>query len=95
MDSHSNEYLLAKIGFDTAENEPFQVCPLSAYRSPRSWLTTEQLMAQPDHKAAYNEYRKTGVVPTYFYSEDVYGENINEMAEDEVVVFLESTGMVA
>jgi hypothetical protein len=52
-------------------------------------------MAQPDHKAAYNEYRKTGVVPTYFYSEDVYGENINEMAGDEVVVFLESTGMVA
>lgn len=61
----------------------------------KSWLTTEQLMAQPDHKAAYNEYRKTGVVPTYFYSEDVYGENIHEMAEDEVVVFLESTGMVA
>ena len=32
---HSNEYLLAKFGFDTAVNEPFQVCPLSAYRSPR------------------------------------------------------------
>ena len=31
----SNEYLLAKFGFDTAENEPFQVCPLSAYGSPR------------------------------------------------------------
>ena len=31
----SNEYLLAKFGFDRAENEPFQVCPLSAYRSPR------------------------------------------------------------
>ena len=31
----SNEYLLAKIGVDTAENEPLQVCPLSAYRSPR------------------------------------------------------------
>ena len=29
----SNEYLLAKFGVDTAENEPFQVCPLSAYRS--------------------------------------------------------------
>ena len=26
-----NEYLIAKIGADTAENEPFQVCPLSAY----------------------------------------------------------------
>ena len=31
----SNEYLLAKFGFDTAENEPCNVCPLSAYRSPR------------------------------------------------------------
>ena len=25
----SNEYLVAKIGFDTAENEPCEVCPLS------------------------------------------------------------------
>ena len=32
---NSNEYLLAKFGFDTAENEPCKVCPLSAYRSPR------------------------------------------------------------
>ena len=31
----SNAYFLAKFGFDTAENESFQVCPLSAYRSPR------------------------------------------------------------
>ena len=31
----SNEYLLAKIGVDTAENEPCKVCPLSAYRYPR------------------------------------------------------------
>ena len=31
----SNAYLLGKFGFDAAENEPFQVCPLSAYRSPR------------------------------------------------------------
>ena len=31
----SNAYLLATFGFDTAENEPCQVCPLSAYRSPR------------------------------------------------------------
>ena len=27
----SNEYLLAKFGFDTAENEPCKVCPISAY----------------------------------------------------------------
>ena len=31
----SNEYLLAKFGFDTAEDEPCKVCPLSAYRSPK------------------------------------------------------------
>ena len=31
----SNEYLLAKFGFDIAENEPCKVCPLSAYISPR------------------------------------------------------------
>ena len=33
--ANSNEYLLAKFGFDTAENERCKVCPLSAYRSPR------------------------------------------------------------
>ena len=27
--------MLAKFGFDTAENEPCKDCPLSAYRSPR------------------------------------------------------------
>jgi len=31
----SNAYLLAKCGFDTAENQPCKVCPLSAYGSPR------------------------------------------------------------
>ena len=36
IDLNSNEYLLAKFGFDTAENEPCKVCPISAYRSPRS-----------------------------------------------------------
>ena len=40
----SNEYLLANFGFDTAENEPCEVCPLSAYRSPR-WSTTESTTA--------------------------------------------------
>ena len=38
----SNEYLLAKFGFDTEENEPCQVCPLSAYRSPRSSSDEEE-----------------------------------------------------
>ena len=31
----SKKILLAKIGVDTAENEPCKVCPLSVYRSPR------------------------------------------------------------
>jgi hypothetical protein len=61
----------------------------------KSWLTTEQLMSQPDNKEAYEIYHKTGIVPTYLYSDDIYGENINEIADDEVVSFLDSTGMVA
>ena len=32
----SDAYLFAKFGFDTAENEPCKVCPLSAYRFFRS-----------------------------------------------------------
>ena len=32
----SNEYFVAQFGFDTAENEPCKVCPLSVYRSLRS-----------------------------------------------------------
>ena len=28
-------YLLSNIVFDTAENEPCKVCPLSVYRSPK------------------------------------------------------------
>ena len=35
IDPNSKEYLLAKYGFDTAENEPCKVYPLSVYRSPR------------------------------------------------------------
>ena len=35
LNAGSNAYLLAKIGVDTAENEPCKVCPLSVYRSPR------------------------------------------------------------
>ena len=41
----SNEDLLAKFGFDTAENEPCNVCPLSAYRSPRFIMA----MRENDH----------------------------------------------
>ena len=34
-DSYSNAYLLAKFGFDTAENEPCQVCPTGRGAAPR------------------------------------------------------------
>ena len=34
-DSYSNEYLVAIIGFDTAEDESSEVCPLAVYRSRR------------------------------------------------------------
>ena len=43
----SNEYLLAKIGVDTAENEPCKVCPLSAYRSPRFETPLEEYVPDP------------------------------------------------
>ena len=36
IDPNSNEYILARIRFDTAKNEPCKVCTLSAYGSPRS-----------------------------------------------------------
>ena len=48
LDSYSNEYLLAKFGFDTAENEPFQVCPLSAYRSPRRSVAQSEVLPASD-----------------------------------------------
>ena len=51
-----NEYLLAKIGVDTAENEPCKVCPLSAYRSPRCEHYLEE---KPEL------LRKAGLLPHY------------------------------
>ena len=55
----SNEYLLAKFGFDTAENEVCKVCPLSAYRSPwfAHWLIIgkeeRRLLLLPDDLALH------------------------------------------
>ena len=34
-ESFPTSIYLQKIGFDTAENDPYKVCPLSAYRCPR------------------------------------------------------------
>ena len=38
----SNAYLIAKVAFYTAVNEPCKVCPLSAYRSPRSFSSDDE-----------------------------------------------------
>ena len=50
-------YLLTKFGFDTAENEPCKVCPLSAYRSPRCSSTIKTSLVL---KRSYGIYRKSG-----------------------------------
>ena len=51
----SNAYLLAKFGFDTAENEPFQVCPLSAYRCPRYENSSTGLKRWAYDQIGFNE----------------------------------------
>ena len=49
-------FTFAKIGFDTAENEPCRVCPLSAYRSPRlSWIF-ETLDADESNSLSVDEF---------------------------------------
>ena len=47
----SNAYLLAKSGFDTAENEPCKVCPPSVYRSPRFGLASPNRGERPAGRA--------------------------------------------
>ena len=43
----STKYLLTKIGFDTTENEPCKVCPLSECRSPRFGSLDRTSVASP------------------------------------------------
>ena len=52
----SNAYFLAKFGFDTADNGPCKVCPLSAYRSPRYSTTLTELIA--DENAAQKAHEE-------------------------------------
>ena len=58
----SNEYLLAKVRFDTAENEPCKVCPLSAYRSPRS----VSALFRPLQELSFIRYAFRGVLVNEF-----------------------------
>ena len=53
----SNAYLLVKFGFDTAENEPCKVCPLSVYRSPRFALFLARCRRKQEWAAARAEKR--------------------------------------
>ena len=54
----SNEYLLAKFGFDAEENEPCQVCPLSADRSHRSLKETEKLFDPGRDGVSFDDFRQ-------------------------------------
>ena len=48
----SNAYFVAKFGFDTTDNEPCKVCPLSAYRSPRYAGDVEDQRARIEQELA-------------------------------------------
>ena len=48
----SNEYFLAKFGFDTAENGLCKVCPLSVYRSPSSRPPTLHHYTSPQYDSS-------------------------------------------
>ena len=50
----SNEHLLAKFGFDTADNEPCKVCPLSAHRSPRWRAATRPCRGSWSQRMSYH-----------------------------------------
>ena len=54
----SNENLLAIFGFNTAENEPCKVCPLSAHRSPRSivWALNKCQTPYPEFMLAFKTF---------------------------------------
>ena len=63
----SDAYLLAKVGFDTAENEACKVCPLSVYRSPRygpqyanAW--EKYARVKRAHELMHDAVRRTGTV---------------------------------
>ena len=59
-------YLLAKFGFDTAENEPCKVCPLSAYRSLRfTTIHTGSHGSEQDAKPAVVRGRRTKKVVNF------------------------------
>ena len=80
----SNEYLLAKFGFDTAENEPCKVCPLSAYRSPRFDIKTVRPEDVPEKEKEYSdeyECRSGYENENEFENEYRYCSSVNKMSK--------------
>ena len=57
-----NEYLVAKIGFDTAENEPCKVCPLSVYRTKSGSSSSLLLLQMPQVEYAAKAVENSGTV---------------------------------
>ena len=68
-DSYSNAYFLAKFGFDTAESEPWQVCPIERSTGPflAQRAAAMERPLSPRLRAANAEnalgHRRTGAVP--------------------------------
>ena len=62
----SNAYFLAKFRFDTAENEPCKVCPLSVYSFPRSVLAGagESSLISGKHHVDQELERRVALVDT-------------------------------
>ena len=76
----SNAYLLAKFGFNTAENEPCNVCPLSVYRSPRFDLDKSGMF---DFYECINILEAVGVYLTQQYMHDQYLNLYHSVDEDD------------
>ena len=70
--------MLAKIGVDTAENEPLQVCPLSAYRSPR-FTASDDFNASAGHKISYANASTDAIVVDV--GADIAGKMVEQNAD--------------
>ena len=65
---------VAKFGFDTADNHPCQVCPLSAYRSPRFHLLASSGACFNDsHEHLRVQIWKIGFQSLFSYAQPLQG----------------------
>ena len=58
-----NEYVLAKVGFDTAENEPCKVCPLSLCGEQPECMDLSAIKVSPRQRAAQPAMGRSGSAP--------------------------------